>query len=153
MAVSQENYRYDMSGLPNVMLVGIDVARCPNCGEYEMVIHAIESLHRTIAEVLIEKQGRLDHDEIRFLRKHLNVSATEFAELVDAAPPTVSRWERGSQRMSLMAERLLRLMVINQDRAGQYPLERLARAGTASSRGPSRLRLRLDRGAWKPAAA
>ena len=46
MKSGRENYLYKESGLPNITLVGIEVNRCPGCGEYEAVIPKIEQLHR-----------------------------------------------------------------------------------------------------------
>lgn len=152
MTAKRESFRYKASGLPGLTLVGVKVSRCRSCGEYEVAIPAIEDLHRAIARALVEQPGRLDHNEIRFLRKHLGLSGADFGRLIDAAPETVSRWERGAQRMSLMAERLLRLMVVTRQPEARYALERLADVeGEVRRAGP--LRLKRTSGAWRPAAA
>ena len=49
ITVARENFLYTASGLPNVTLVGVEVRRCPSCGEFEVAIPRIEDLHRTIA--------------------------------------------------------------------------------------------------------
>src|SRR5262245_36273133 len=69
MKVRKENYRYDESGLKHVTLVGVDVARCPRCDNYEISIPHIEELHRLIAKILIDKSTRFTGEEVRFLRK------------------------------------------------------------------------------------
>jgi putative zinc finger/helix-turn-helix YgiT family protein len=148
----KESHRYTESGLPNVLLLGIDVARCAACGEYEITIPAMDGLHRAIAHALVEKPGRLTHDEIRFLRKHMGLSAADFARLIDASPATVSRWERGSQPMGGMAERLLRLMVVTREPIADYSLEDLARPAEPGQRDAS-LRLKPGRSGWSLAAA
>ena len=71
MRTRKENYRYDECGLKHVTFVGVDVARCPRCGNYEISIPHIEELHRLLAKVLIEKSTRFTGEEIRFLRKGL----------------------------------------------------------------------------------
>jgi putative transcriptional regulator len=152
MVRRRENYRYDASGLRRLTLVGVEVARCPSCGEHEVVIPAIEDLHHAIARALVTQAGRLRHDEVRFLRKHLGLSGVDFAKLIDVTPETVSRWERGALRMSVMAERLLRALVLTQGPVVDYTLGRLAESGLRGGATPP-LRLRMARGAWSPVAA
>ena len=53
MNISRENYRYDECGLKYVTLVGIEITRCPKCGNYEITIPRIEELHQLLAKVLI----------------------------------------------------------------------------------------------------
>ncbi len=64
MKVRKETYRYDESGLKHVTLVGVDVARCPRCDNYEISIPHIEELHRLIAKVLIDKSTRFTGEEV-----------------------------------------------------------------------------------------
>lgn len=148
----KESHHYTESGLPNVLLLGIEIARCASCGEYFVTIPAMDGLHRAIAHALVEKPGRLTHDEVRFLRKHMGLSAVDFARLIDASPATVSRWERGTQPMGGMAERLLRLMVVTREPIKDYSIEDLARPADASSPAAS-LRLKPGRAGWALAAA
>lgn len=150
-STNRESFNYKASGLPNVTLVGVEIRRCRECGEYEVAIPAIEGLHKAIARALVEKPGRLDENEIRFLRKHLGFSGADLARVIDAAPETVSRWERGAQPMSPIAERLLRMLVVNREPIADYSLERLADIG--GSRKPGPVRLKLTGGTWRPEAA
>jgi putative transcriptional regulator len=125
METRRENVRYDLVGLPNVTLVGVKVARCPECGEHETIIPNLEGLHRALASAVIRKPTALTGDEIRFLRKFLGWSGVDFARHIGATPETVSRWERGSAVMSSSADRLLRLMVVTGTRISDYSLEML----------------------------
>jgi len=122
----KENYRYSECGLKNVTLVGIDVSRCPRCGNYELSIPHIEELHRLIARVLIEKTTRLTGEEVRFLRKCLGWSGADFAKHIGVAEETVSRWENSSAPIGPQADRLLRLMVAQGRLTTNYPTERLS---------------------------
>lgn len=122
----KENYRYSECGLKNVTLVGIDVSRCPRCGNYEVSIPHIEELHRLIARVLIEKTTRLTGEEVRFLRKCLGWSGADFAKHIGVAEETVSRWENSSAPIGPQADRLLRLMVAQGRLTTNYPTERLS---------------------------
>jgi len=122
----KENYRYSECGLKNVTLVGIEVSRCPRCGNYEVSIPHIEELHRLIARVLIEKTTRLTGEEVRFLRKSLGWSGADFAKHIGVAEETVSRWENSSAPIGPQADRLLRLMVAQGRLTTNYPAEKLS---------------------------
>jgi len=146
----RENYRYDASGLPYVTLKGVEVRRCPKCGETEVAIPAIEGLHRAIAGALIRKRARLVAAEIKYLRKFLGWSGADFAEHVGTTPETVSRWEHGKMPMGSAAERLLRLMVATSAPVSNYTVDVLAELA-ADDRKPQPVHLGLsrERAGWR----
>jgi len=152
MKSGRENYLYRESGLPNVTLVGIEVNRCPGCGEYEAVIPKIEQLHRVIATAVARKVPRLSANEIRFLRKYLGWSGGDFAKHMGVSPETVSRWEHGSATMGPSAERLLRFAALTREPSSDYSLDVLK---DVAQRKPvaQRLKVRVERGAWSAEAA
>jgi putative zinc finger/helix-turn-helix YgiT family protein len=152
MRTARENYLYKESGLPNVTLVGIEVHRCPHCGEHEAVIPKIEELHRVIATTTARKAPRLAREEIRLLRKYLGWSGGDFAEHMGVSPETVSRWENGSAPMGATAERLLRLAALTLEPTSDYSLDILK---DVAQRKPAaqRLQMRVYRGSWNAEAA
>jgi putative zinc finger/helix-turn-helix YgiT family protein len=152
MKSGRENYLYRESGLPYVTLVGIEVNRCPGCGEYEAVIPKIEQLHRVIAMGVAKKVPRLSASEIRFLRTYLGWSGADFAAHMGVSPETVSRWEHGSARMGPAAERLLRLAALTREPSSDYSLDVLKEVAQKKP-AAQRLRVRVERGAWRPEAA
>lgn len=125
MKARKENHRYDECGLKHVTLVGVQVSRCPKCGDHEISIPRIEGLHRLIARVLIDKATRFTGDEVRFLRKNLGWSGSDFAKHMGVADETVSRWENDAAPIGPQADRLLRLMVAQGRLTTSYPAERL----------------------------
>jgi putative zinc finger/helix-turn-helix YgiT family protein len=127
MRTRKENYRYDECGLEHVTLVGLDVARCPDCGNFEVSIPHIEELHRLIARALIDKRTRFRGEEVRFLRKSLGWSGADFARHMGVAEETVSRWENDAAPIGPQADRLLRLMVAQGRLTMSYPTAQLAR--------------------------
>lgn len=150
MTVRRENTRYDACGLPNVTLQDVEVRRCPACGETEIAIPSLESLHRSLALALIRKPSRLVAAEIRFLRKHLGWSGADFAARMGSAPETVSRWETGATPMGPAADRLLRVMVATTSPRADYSLDALATIGRDPSPRPMRLSFAPDRRAgWR----
>jgi len=143
MASTREDRPY--SKLPGVLLCGVEVLRCPKCGESEVVIPKPNQLGDLLAQHLIEKRDRLVGAEIRFLRAHLNLSGVELARRMGVAPETVSRWENGKDAMGPVADRLLRLMV-----SGDTPAETLADIGDEPK--PLSLAVRASGAGWKEAA-
>jgi putative zinc finger/helix-turn-helix YgiT family protein len=117
------NHRYTESGLPNVVLVGVEMRRCPKCGEQALSIPRVEDLHKTLAMSLIHEHTRLASYEIRFLRKWLGLSGVDFARRMGVDPATVSRWESTEkpQSMGPVADRLLRMLVAHGQPIAEYP--------------------------------
>jgi putative zinc finger/helix-turn-helix YgiT family protein len=153
MKTGLENFRYDACGLPGVTLIGVEVSRCPQCGEYEVAIPQIEDLHKAIARALIRKTNRLTPAEIRYLRKYLGWSGADFAKHMGTTPETVSRWENGTDRMGPQADRLLRLMVVTRDPVSDYSLELLTTISKEPTTHPVWLGFEMDEEGWRAKAA
>ncbi len=150
MRISRENYRYDESGLPGVTLVNVEVRRCPECGEHEVVIPHMEALHATLARVVAEKRSRLCPAEVRFLRKSLGWSGVDFARHMGVTETQVSRWEN-AMPMAATADRLLRLFVATLTPVSDYPIEALADLNKDTK--PITLRLHATRKGWEQRAS
>jgi len=109
------------SDLPSVILTGVTVNRCPNCGAWEVEIPHHADLTKELARIVISKSGRLSKEEIRYLRSWLFDSAAEFAQVIGHDVSTVSRWENGQQKIGRHAELLLRLIVAHEKRIPRVP--------------------------------
>ena len=134
----------------DVTLVNVPVRRCPACGEELVMIPAIEELHRLIARDLAKSRARLRPGGIRFLRTYLGYSSADFAAVMSVTPETVSRWEskRSQQPMSATAERLLRLMALQDKPIESYGLEHTGADGATE---PTTLRLTATPEGWAAA--
>jgi putative zinc finger/helix-turn-helix YgiT family protein len=106
--------------LPGIVLAGVEVDECPNCGEREVVIPAIAELNRVLAEGIVRQTERLNAEQVRFLRKHLGLSGVDFAGRMGVAPETVSKWENDKQQIGTTNDRLLRMMVAYEDPIDDY---------------------------------
>lgn len=126
MMSKMENVKYDEVGLPGVTLVGVEVCRCQQCGEYEVVIPRLADLHRALASAIIEKPGRLSGMEFRFLRKFLGFSSSDFARIIGVSESSISRWENEKKPIGAQTDRLLRLMVILGERVPDYSHDSLS---------------------------
>ena len=122
MTTKRENVPY--ASLPGTVLVGVEVSRCPNCGEEEIAIPAIEALNRALANAVIRKPARLTGDEAKFLRKYLGYDGASFAKVIGANASSVSRWESGKQQLGLQTDLLLRSLVMLDKKVEAYPIEK-----------------------------
>lgn len=152
MTSRPETYRYRESGLPNVVIVGAEVRRCPACGHHELVLPRVTELHRTIALAVIHKPARLSGPEVRFLRKYLGWSGVDFAEHAGVDPSTVSNWENDKDAIGPSSDRLLRLMVAHGAPVADYPLDELTKIRD-ECRGPIEVRVSPKARGWELAAA
>jgi putative zinc finger/helix-turn-helix YgiT family protein len=153
LVTRRASHHYVESGLMNITLDQLEVSECGHCGERIISIPRLAELHRAIAFALVQQPSPLIGSQIRFLRKYLGWSGVDFAAVMGTAPETVSRWEHGKQSMTLVADRLLRALVLRQRPVEEYPNERLAPLGRAVA-GPQALSAHLDaRGNWLAQAA
>lgn len=101
-----------------------------------------------LARAVATKRERLEPVEIRFLRKTLGWSASDFARYMGVTRESVSRWENGAVRMTRGAERLLRLCATTKEPIPDYAI--FKEIGTAEpSQAPYRLILKEG---WELAA-
>ena len=82
MTSTRGAHRYTESGLSDVTLYNVEIRSCPECGEREIVIPKIEQLHRFMARETIKRPGRLEAEQVRFLRRWLGFSAADFASAI-----------------------------------------------------------------------
>ena len=125
MTATVKPYKYDISGLPNVVLQGIKIFECDKCGEEAPVIPAMSELHRVLAMAVVSKPTSLTPAEFRFLRKYLGYSSTDLSKLLDVRKETMSRWERGTVSINPLADRFMRLAVALNVRVQDYPVDQL----------------------------
>lgn len=120
MIETKQNYHYLESGLSNIILEGIALRSCPQCGNVMPLIPSLSKLHFAITRDLIRKPGRLAAQEIVFLRKFLGWSGVDFARSMHSSSSQVSKWESGKVEMSTQAELLLREMVARGKKIDDY---------------------------------
>lgn len=96
-ATARHPYRYAISGLPNVWLIGVQLHRCPACGDDAPVIPCMAPLHRRIAAVLVERPGARTGHELRFLRKASGLTLQEGAALLAMDSLDLAEAEKGDE--------------------------------------------------------
>ena len=111
MKTNTKPYRYTLCGLDNVYLEnGYTIKKTPY-GE-GIAVHDIEGLHKAIAYNLITKQRKLKGDEIRYLRKELELSQKGLSVLLDVSEATIRGWEKSRSEISGSANTLIRIIYL-----------------------------------------
>jgi len=117
------SYRLDQMGLP-VVLKNVELVKCDECGTVEPIIPNLDGLMHSIAWTVISHECRLAGDEIRFLRKYLGLSTTEFTELMHITKDCLSRWENGED-VGAQSDRLIRLVVLSKSKELRQHIEEM----------------------------
>lgn len=110
-AIVQGTYEFKQLGLP-VRLHGIEIVKCPRCGNEDPIIPRVNKLMRSIAMALIRKPYGLEGAEVRFLRKYLGMTGEEFAEYLDVDKTNLSKWENDADPIGPQSDRLIRLVCL-----------------------------------------
>ena len=125
--IVRKDYHFTESGLNNVFLKGIEVAKCANCKSESPRIQNHDDLMRTIAVALIDKPSELAGDEVRFLRKYLGQGSGPFAQMLGIDRSHLSRVENGAMAISRQTDRLVRTLALVHEPALLEKLKRLGR--------------------------
>jgi putative transcriptional regulator len=122
-------YHYDECGLDRVYLANGYAERETPYG-LAVSIDDVDGLHRAIGRAIVQSPKPIDGAELRFLRKHLDLSQRELAALMGETEQDVYRWEKGrAKAIPGAADRLIRVIFARHDDAAIEPkwlLERLA---------------------------
>ena len=105
-------YHYTESGLPNVFLRGGYDVHDTEFGEATS-IHNLEGLHKAIGLDIVQKAPVLTGDEVRFLRKEMDLTQTSLAGIIQVSEDSVRGWENGRSNIPPPAAALLRLIYID----------------------------------------
>lgn len=111
--IKDKPYVYKDGGI-EATLYGLTQYHCSACDETFTPIPTPQKLHRVIGQVICEKnKGLLTGDEIRFLRKTMDMKANELAQIMGTDVSTISRWENNKKDIGDGNDRLLRMVFIH----------------------------------------
>lgn len=116
------NLPYQESGLENVLLLNVPVWVCTN-GHEEAEIPAVRELHNLLAHMIVRQLAPLSGRDVRFLRKHVGLTARQFAHQIGRTPEWISQIENGHATLDRTNELLFRLSlgVLAAARSGRSP--------------------------------
>jgi transcriptional regulator with XRE-family HTH domain len=98
--------------------------------------------------------GALLAPEVRFLRKSLGWSAEHLSAMMGVDPKTLSRWENGRQKVGPVAERFLRMLVLQklEEDAKGFADQVLPTLGHEPAPKDEPLHMARSRNGWREAA-
>lgn len=144
-------YHYTECGLDNIYLLN-GVTTIDYEGEKAVSIHDVDGLHIAIAKDIVSMPRELTGQELRFLRKELNLSQKSLARYLGREEQAVARWEK-NKTDDPVADRLIRVLWLDvneqQDLSAMQLLERLQNLDQKDHE--TRLFQEVDCH-WKPAA-
>ena len=104
-----ETFIYQDLGFP-IKLINVPMKKI--FGEWFLDIN-LSKLQKSILNELVRKITPLMGAEIRFIRKHFEMTTTEFGHLFGSTHPAVLKWEKDESRMNPATEVCMRLYVID----------------------------------------
>ena len=104
-------YHYTSCGLRGIWLRNGYTETKTSYGK-GVAIHDIEGLHEVIGIYFVKNKPRLSGAEVRFLRKELDLSQLRLAEVLGVGESSVRGWENHRTKITLPADRLLRLIYL-----------------------------------------
>ena len=104
-----EPLHFTACGLDDVFLgSGYDVVDTPEGRGVR--IRNLDGLHCAIGEYLATHKKTLHGKELRYLRKHMDMTQAELGNLIGLSSQQVARWEKDQCDISGAAESLLRIL-------------------------------------------
>jgi putative zinc finger/helix-turn-helix YgiT family protein len=125
--IQRGTYRFRESGLDNVVLKGIEIVKCPACGNEEPIIPNLDGLLRIIAVAIVTNRLPLAGAEVRYLRKYLEMSGEQFARILHTDKSTLSKWETGAVNIGSKSDLLIRAVALNLGRGLRDNAEQITR--------------------------
>jgi DNA-binding transcriptional regulator YiaG len=125
--VERGTWRFRESGLDNVVLKGIEIVKCPACGNEEPILPNLDGLLRVIAVAIVTNRLPLTGPEVRYLRKYLEMSGDQFARILHTDKSTLSKWETGAVNIGSKSDLLIRSVALNLGHGLRDEAERVTR--------------------------
>jgi DNA-binding transcriptional regulator YiaG len=148
-------FHYKRCGLENIYLLNGFEAEIEDGERYVSVLD-VEGLHQAIGVHLVNNRKILSPNEVRFLRKTINLTQAELGRMIGQSGQQVARWEKGENKIPGPADRLLRLMflysVLSEEEVHKLPLEFLGEIDDLDSTPDSDLSFSRQEESWLEAA-
>ncbi|NGX38305.1 MAG: hypothetical protein K1000chlam2_01478 [Chlamydiae bacterium] len=106
----KQTFVYKAFGFP-IKLINVPMKRV--VGEWVIDVDFV-ALEKAILRLLIHKRTPLSGAELRFIRKFLEMTTTEFGKLFDVSHVAVLKWEGGKTRPPISTDIYIRLHVLDQ---------------------------------------
>jgi len=110
MKRKKETFIYEGLGFPIEL---IDAPMKFVLGEWVIDVD-MDALQKFVFKGLIHKPSPLSGKELRFMRKFLNLSTTEFGKKLGLSHATVVKWENEESKISPLQESYIRMFLFEQ---------------------------------------
>jgi YgiT-type zinc finger domain-containing protein len=114
--VVRGDYEFKESGLRDVVLLDIELVKCGKCGNVDPILFQVDDVMNLIAVAILQKPYRLLGEELRFLRKHVDLPQEEFAKLLHVDKTTLSKWENNEDPIGIQSDLWARTVVMSRDK-------------------------------------
>lgn len=143
-------YHLSDIGLPNVYLLnGVDIEQDPDYGKL-VTIADIHNLHHAIGLHIVTKPDRMSGDELRFLRKQMELTQAALASRLRVDVQTIANYEKGTTAKVGAAEVAMRLLftlhIMPSDARADF-IKRLIEVAESKRKVPERMRKKIA-GKW-----
>ncbi len=150
-----EKYHYKECGLSNVYLLnGFTIINDEEYGEC-VSINNRAALEVIIAKNIINLQRPLSGEELRYLRKTMNLSQKAIGEQIGLSEQTIARWEKDESKPSRSEDAVIRDLYceyIDSDSKISFFLKAIASAEAEAVMTREMNLCTDERGAWEVAA-
>lgn len=145
-----EPYEYTECGLQGIFLHnGFDVIE--RDGEKYVSVFDTDGLNHAVGVHIVRNRKELAPDEIRFLRKTMDLTQSELGRWMGQSSQQIARWEKGQSEIPGPADRLLRaifmLLTMGPDERENF-LNVLKEIDDMDDLTPRRIQLYLNGNAW-----
>ena len=93
----------DLGGIVVTLVDAVREYRCPECGEVETEVPDLQGLVRAVALGRALYPYQLTGNDLRLMRRALDMNQKDFAREMGLTPETVNRWENAHAEPSKLA--------------------------------------------------
>ena len=145
-------YHYTACGLDNIYLFNGYELHQTEDGE-GVSIRDLDGLHNAIGVGLAEHKKLLSPKELKWFRKQIDLTQSELAQLLGYSSQSVARWEKGEAKIPGAAERIIRMLYIDQAATGGSVREVLEMLDELDDASEARSNFEVTDEGWRSAQA
>jgi putative zinc finger/helix-turn-helix YgiT family protein len=140
----RRNYLFRESGLSNAVLKDIQIVTCDHCGNEDPIIPRLSEVIRVLASATVRKPRPLTGQDVRFLRKQMDMNGETFARHLGVDKTTLSKWENDQIPIGANSDRLIRAVVLGLGPDSKAEIESGIRSFIAIDEEGAPVRIEID---------
>jgi len=104
----------------------------------------MNDLMRTLAFAVVSQPYRLQGEDVRFIRKYLNMTQVQLADLLDIHKTNLSKWENDEDKIGEQSDRLIRTVALALGEGLKGKMEQVIRSFPHIQKSKKRPGLEMD---------